>query len=151
MRAAGSFLVMLSSAMAEGLSDWQRALPFNETHTALALVLLGLTAKWPALLLQSGLAVGLLDMPVLCLTSLPALASKEEPVFLLGSLAPALAAGVVLSAVALDFTSTALATLSALGCVAVLLRALHAPLAEFGATRASPVRWCSTPTRAGVG
>ncbi|MBL8923069.1 MAG: serine/threonine protein kinase [Myxococcaceae bacterium] len=133
MRAAGAATYLLATlyfAKVEGLADWQATLPFFATYTASSLLLLGMTVRWPALLSHAGLAVGLLDMPVMCLVSLSAIASMGEPVYLLGSLAPALAAGVVLAGVSLDLVSIALATVSALGCITVLLWRLHAPPAE---------------------
>jgi serine/threonine-protein kinase len=55
----------------------------------------------------------------------------DQPVFLLGSLAPALCTAIVLAGVALDLASIALATASSLVSVALLLQALHAPASEF--------------------
>lgn len=134
LRAAGSFVYLLATlwfAKVEGLADWQATLPFFTMYTVIAFFLLGLTMRWPALLPHAGVAVGLLDLPLLCLVSLSAMSVMEQPVYLLGSLAPALGAGIVLAAVALDLASIALATVSALVCLVVMLSALHAPASEF--------------------
>ncbi|MER2565963.1 MAG: serine/threonine-protein kinase [Myxococcaceae bacterium] len=134
LRALGAavYLVMTAwYAKVEQLPDWDATLPFFALYTFIALVLLGLTVKWPQVLPYSGLAVGLLDLPALCLVSLSAIPSMEQPVYLIGSLAPALCAGIVLAAVALDLASIALATVSALVCLAVLLAAVKAPTSEF--------------------
>jgi hypothetical protein len=134
LRAAGSFVYLLATvyfAKVEGLVDWQATLPFFTMYTVIAFFLLGLSVRWPELLPHAGLAVGLLDLPLLCLVSLSAMSAMEQPAYLLGSLAPALGAGIVLAAVALDLTSIALATVSALVCLAVMLSALRAPASEF--------------------
>ncbi len=129
---AAAYLVMTAYyAKVEQLPDWQATLPFFTLYTLIALLLLGLTLKWPQALPYSGLAVGLLDLPALSLVSLSAIGSMEQPVYLLGSLAPALCSGIVLAAVALDLASIALATVSALVCLSVLLAALKAPTSEF--------------------
>lgn len=133
LRAAGAAAYLLATlyfAKVEGLADWQATLPLFSAYTGAAALLLGLTAKWPGLLRRAGLAVGLLDMPALCLVSLSAIPSMAQPVYLLGTLTPAMALGIVLAAVALDLGAIALATASALACVVVLLRTLAAPMSE---------------------
>ena len=133
LRAAGAGLYLLATlyfATVEHLPDWQATLPFFSTYTVLALFLWGVTVKWPRLLTSAGLAVGLLDLPAMTMVSLSAITSMEQPVYLLGSLTPALCAGIVMAAVALDRASIVLATLSALVSTAVLLNALHAPPSE---------------------
>ncbi|MDP1915161.1 MAG: serine/threonine-protein kinase [Myxococcales bacterium] len=134
LRAAGAGLYLLATlyfATVERLPDWQATLPFFATYTVLALFLWGVTVKWPQLLPSAGLAVGLLDLPAMTMVSLSAISSMEQPVFLLGSLMPALCAGIVMAAVALDRASIVLATVSALLSTVVLLNALHAPPSEF--------------------
>jgi hypothetical protein len=117
-------------ALVQQLPDWKMTLPIFALHAFLSVALALLVERSALVLRYSGLSVGLLDMPMISLASLAALGSMARPEYLLGSLLPVLALGIVLASLSLDFWSIGLATVMASASSLTLVLALDAPPSE---------------------
>lgn len=133
VRAIGAAVWLAANAwfgLVENLPDWRVSLPTFAAYTGVAGLLALASRRFPKTLGWAGLAVGLLDCPVITLSTLLAVPTMARPEYLLGSLLPFLGALLVLSALSLDFRAIAVAMTSAILCAVALHQALKLPIEE---------------------